>query len=164
MSRLLSRRRVVGLGGAAAALAPLVGGRAAAAPLSGTLVTLQTPLRVFDSRLASSVLGGAKLAAGQSVAVTVSTAFSDGYALSVFVNVTITQTEGSGFLVIRGEDLSGLQPLPQTSNVNWWTGGLTLANLTLSPVGGEHAINVRCEGNGRTHVIVDVQGYVPFGG
>jgi len=53
-------------------------------------------------------------------------------------------------------------PLPETSNINWWTSGLTLANLTLSTVGGENALEVHCEGNGRTHVIVDVQGYVPF--
>ena len=167
MSSLFSRRRLIGLGGAAAVLTPVAVRSATsvhAAPPSGALVTLQSPVRVFDSRQPSSVLGGAKLGAGQSVAVTVSQAFDGGYALSVFVNVTITQTEGWGYLVVRGEDLSGLQPLPPTSNINWWTSGLTLANLTLSTVGGENAVEVHCAGSGRTHVIVDVQGYVPFVG
>ncbi len=165
MTRLFSRRRLIGAGGAAAVLAPVAARSASsahAAPPSGALVTLQSPVRVFDTRQPSSVLGGSKLAAGQSVAVTVSPAFDGGFALSVFVNVTITQTEGWGYLVVRGSDLSGMVPLPETSNINWWTSGLTLANLTLSTVGGENAVEVHCEGNGRTHVIVDVQGYVPF--
>ena len=162
MSGLFSRRRLIAAGGAAAALTPIAAHTARAAPAGGELVTLMTPMRVFDSRQPSSVLAGAKLRAGQSVSVTLSPAFDGGFARSAFVNVTVTDTEGWGYLVIRGEDASGTQPLPHTSNVNWWTSGLTLANLTLSTVGSEHAIEVRCEGTGRTHVIVDVQGYVPF--
>jgi hypothetical protein len=157
---------LLGAGGAAALL-PAATGRAAAAevaavaPIAGPLVTLLTPIRVFDSRGQIAPANGSKLEAGQSVSVTVSAAF-DGFALAVFANVTITQTEGSGFLVVTGSDLSGDLPVAETSNINWSTNGQTLANLALTTVGGENAIDVRCEGNGRTHVVVDVQGYVPF--
>jgi hypothetical protein len=158
----MSRRWLLGAGGAAA-LVPVATGRVEAAmPISGPLVTLLTPIRVFDSRGQISPADGTKLDAGESVIVTVSAAFEAGFALAVFVNITITQTEGSGFLIVNGSDLSGELPVPETSNINWSTNGQTLANLTLTTVGGENGIEVRCEGNGRTHVIVDVQGYVPF--
>ena len=46
--------------------------------------------------------------------------------------VTVTQTEGAGFLVVTGSDATGLRPDPTTSNVNWWSDAQTLANLVLS--------------------------------
>lgn len=166
MSRTLGRRALFGAGAGAVASVPLLVRRAvAASPLSGELVTLSPPIRVYDSRQPGAPLGGAKLTSGGTIAVTVSQAYADspsGYALAVFANVTITQTERSGYLVVRGEDLSGEQPLPATSNINWSTADLTLANLVLSPVGGENAIEIHCAGGGSTHVIVDIQGYVPF--
>lgn len=160
---IVSRRRVILSGGAAAAAVPFVASsRVVAAPTPG-LVTLRAPVRVFDSRDPSSVLGGDKLRSGESVAITVSGAYeSDDLATAVFANITVTATEGWGYLVVRPEDLSGEQPWPSTSNVNWSSSGLTLANLTFSGVGGEHAIEVRCDGGGSTHVICDIQGYVPF--
>ena len=161
MSRLFSRRRMIVAGGAAAVAAPIVSRPAAAAPL-GSLVTLITPVRVFDSRLPGSVLGGAKFQAGDNVAVAVSAAFESGFALAVFANITITQTEGAGYLTVWGDDLSGELTPPETSNVNWTSPGATLANLVLTSVGGENSIDIRCRGAGRTHVIVDIQGYVPF--
>lgn len=163
MAGFLSRRRMIMGGGLAAAAIPLAASsRSFAAPSPG-LVSLTTPMRVFDSRDPSGVLGGNKLSSGQSVAITVSGAYlGDDFALAVFANITVTATEGRGFLVIRPEDLEGSQPWPSTSNVNWSSSGQTLANLTFSAVAGEHAIEVRCDGGGSTHVICDVQGYVPF--
>jgi hypothetical protein len=76
--------------------------------------------------------------------------------------VTVTETEGAGFLRVFASDLSGEQPVPETSNVNWSANGLTLANLALTGVGGESGVEIFCGGAGRTHVIVDLQGYVPF--
>jgi hypothetical protein len=150
----------------ALALAPSSAGASVApVPMGGQLVTLLSPIRVFDSRTDAVPLDRKKLRSGESVAVTVSTAFADtpsGFALSVFVNCTVTQTEGSGYLVIRGSDLSGEIPLPKTSNVNWSTSNQTLANLVLSTVGGENALEVHCDGGGATHVIIDVLGYVPY--
>ena len=119
-------------------------------------------MRVFDSRLPSSVLGGAKFQAGDNVAVAVTAALDGGFALAVFANITITQTEGAGYLTVWGDDLSGELTPHETSNVNWTAAGATLANLALTSVGGENSIDIRCGGAGRTHVIVDIQGYVPF--
>ena len=163
MLRSISRRWLLGAGGAAALL-PAAAGRAEAAtpPISGPVVTLLTPIRVFDSRGLLFPANGTKLEAGEAIAVVVSPAFESGVAMAVFANVTITQTEGSGFLVVTGSDLSGERPEAETSNINWSTSGQTLANLVLTEVGGENALSVRCEGNGRTHFIVDIQGYIPF--
>lgn len=162
MSRRFTRRGLLVAGGAAAAV-PLAGAAPAGAAAAGaTLKTLLTPVRVFDSRAPGNFFGR-KLAAGDVVAVAVSPAYEgDDVASAVFVNVTITETEGAGYLSVVGEDLSGEQPPPTTSNINWSTSGLTLANLALSTVGGEHSIAIWCRGAGRTHVVVDVQGYVPF--
>jgi hypothetical protein len=166
MSRLFSRRRLIAAGGTAAVALPLAApNRVSAAATGSQLKTLISPVRVFDSREPGSVLGGAKLETGDVVSVIVADAYEDGdLATAVFANVTITETEGAGFLSVRGEDLSGLLAPPTTSNVNWGTSGQTLANLALSTVGGEHAIEIHCLGAGRTHVIVDIQGYVPFTG
>jgi hypothetical protein len=129
----------------------------------GPLVVLFEPFRAYDSRTDAVPLGGAKLRSGESVAVTIPVGQEEGgFVVAVFVNCTVTDTEGSGYLVVRGSDLSGERPLPRTSNVNWSTSGQTLANLTLCTLGGENAIEVHAGGNGRTHVVVDVQGYVPF--
>jgi hypothetical protein len=170
MTHPLSRRRVIGAGGTAAALAVALSPQASPAQAqvppggrTGELITLVTPVRIFDSRLASPAVGGGKLAAGNAVAVTVSAGTLGGSSATVaFVNCTITDTEGSGFLTISASDLSGELPPPQTSNINWSASGQTLANLVLTAVGGENAISVACGGNGRTHFIIDLQGYVPI--
>jgi hypothetical protein len=173
MSRPISRRRLIVAGGAASLGAMATGRprvvharRAAALPTAtppGPLVTLFEPVRAYDSRDSGGPLAGAKLRSGESVLVTIPVGQEDGgFVVAVFVNCTITDTEGFGYLVVRGSDLSGERPLPPTSNVNWSTNGQTLANLALCTLGGENAIEVHAGGNGRAHVIVDVQGYVPF--
>lgn len=165
MSRLFTRRRVLVAGGAAAAAPLATTGRASAgAAGNGSLKTLGTPVRVFDTRLPDNFVGR-KLAPGDVVAVAVSGAYEDDdIASAVFVNVTITATEGAGFLSVVAEDLSGERPPPTTSNINWSADGVTLANLALTTVGGENSIAIWCGGapNARAHVIVDVQGYVLF--
>ena len=85
------------------------------------------------------------------------------FLMAAFLNVTITETEGSGFLRVSGTDSSGERPIPVTSNVNWSQNGQTLANLVLTTVGSEAGVDIFAGGAGRTHVVVDVQGYVPFG-
>ncbi len=165
MPNLFTRRRMLTASGGVA-LSPLAIGvqRAAAAqdPQSGPLVTLLTPLRLYDSRSDVDLLGGAKLAAGESVIVTVTVPDEERFLLAVFVNVTITQTEGSGFLVVTGADSSGERPFPEASNINWAQSGQTIANVALTSVGSEFGVEIFARGNGSTHLIVDVQGYVPF--
>jgi hypothetical protein len=167
MAGLFSRRRMIGAGGAAV-LSPLVlaNSAAAAAPpggRTGQMITLVTPVRVFDSRVTPASLGGGKIAAGSAVGVPLSAATLDGSNVSVaFVNCTVTDTENAGYLLIHPSDLTGEAPLPETSNINWSQSGQTLANLVLTAVGGENYISIYCGGSGRTHFIIDLQGYVPF--
>ena len=161
MSRLLSRRRMIGVGGAVA-MSPLVLAKPAAADSTGPLVVLTTPVRLYDSRTDAVPLGGAKLASGNSVNVTAAGFGASGFLVAAFINLTVTQTEGFGFLRVNGSDLSGERPVPKTSNVNWSGTNQTLANLALTTVGGENGIEVFCGGAGRTHVVVDIMGYIPF--
>ena len=161
MSRLLSRRKMIGVGGAVA-MSPLALARSAAADSTGPLVVLTTPVRLYDSRTDAVPLGGAKLASGNSVNVTAAGFGASGFLVAAFINLTVTQTEGSGFLRVNGSDLSGERPVPKTSNVNWFANNQTLANLALTTVGGENGIEVFCGGGGRTHVVVDIMGYIPF--
>ncbi len=162
MPRSLSRRAMVAAGGAAA-LAPISFASAArAAPTSGSLVTLLTPIRIYDSRIDDVPLGRAKLASGNTVIVTVSVPGESRFLTAAFLNVTITDTEGAGFVRVNGTDSSGTRPVPATSNINWSHSGQTVANLSLTAVGSEFGVDIFAGGSGRTHVIVDVQGYVPF--
>jgi len=165
MPKLFTRRRVLTAGGGVA-LSPLVLDvqHAAAAPPSGPLITLLTPVRLYDSRSDAVPLGGAKLATGGSVIVTVAVPDEDRFLLAVFVNVTITQTEGAGFLLVTGADASGERPFPEASNINWAQSGQTIANVALTSVGSEFGVEIFARGDGKTHLIVDVQGYVPFTG
>ena len=55
--------------------------------------------------------------------------------MAAFLNVTITATEGAGFLRVSASDSSGERPVPVTSNINWSEAGQTLANLVLTTVG-----------------------------
>jgi hypothetical protein len=164
MSRLFSRRKMIGAGGAVA-LSPMVFARTAGAATdpTGPLTVLNTPVRLYDSRVDMTPLGGAKLETGSSVIVTAS-AGESGILMAAFVNVTVTQTEGRGFLRLTAADSSGEQPAAETSNINWLSAGLTIGNMALTAVGSENGIDVFAGGSGRTHVIVDLMGYIPFPG
>ena len=165
---LFSRRAMLAAGGSAA-LTPLAmrAGSAAAmaaqpAPVGGSLVTLRTPIRAYDSRTDTVLLGGDKIEAEDAIIVTVGIPDEERFLVSAFLNVTVTETEGAGFLRVFATDPSGTIAPPETSNVNWYTDGQTVANFVLSGVGPEFGVEIYCGGAGRTHVIVDVQGYVPF--
>ena len=160
---LFTRRRMLTTVGGAAALAPVAmrAGSASAAATEGPLITLRTPIRAYDSRTDTTLLGGDKIAAEESIIVTVGIPGETRFLSSVFLNVTITETESAGFLTVFPSDLSGTQPMPETSNINWSEDGQTLANMALSGVGGEFGVEIFCGGLGRTHLIVDIQGYTP---
>jgi hypothetical protein len=151
---------MLGVGGAVA-VSPFALAGSAAADVTGQLVVLTTPIRLYDSRTDAVPLGGAKLASGNSVIVTAGGG-PNGTLMAAFLNVTVTQTEASGFLRVTGSDLSGERPEAKTSNINWSTANQTIANLALTTVGGENGVQVFCGGGGRTHVVVDMMGYIPF--
>jgi hypothetical protein len=166
----MSRRAVIG-GGSALALGPLVfhGTRADAATAAvrtGPLRVLVEPVRVFDSRTAPTSSGGGRLTSGSSIGIPFGAAVdsvSPGESpAAVWANITVTDTTGAGYLVVRPSDPTGLAPLPATSNVNWSTNGQTLANLSLVAIGDETYIEVHAGGSGSAHVIVDLQGYIPI--
>jgi len=157
---LWSRRKLFGgLGGAAAVAAvSQIPARGAAAATPGATIQLVTPPeRIADTRTE----GTGKVSAAHPLDMFVGGLIGDGV-VGALLNITITETEGSGFLVLRPSDLSGEVPFPPTSNINWWTSGITIGNAALVGVGGENAIEVACRGAGRTHFIIDLQGYVPF--
>jgi hypothetical protein len=169
---LWSRRQIVhaagplGAAGLVAGTALATGATAGAATPPGSvpgqpLLVLQQPMRLLDSRVSTPGHPAGKLQPGQSLGVTVPS-LDGSLVVAAYLNVTITQTVGAGYLVVRPSDLSGERPLPPTSNINWSTSGVTLANLVLTAVGGENGVEVHAEGSGPTDVIVDLQGYVPF--
>lgn len=171
MPRFLTRRHLIGASGAVA-LGPLLvdasparvraEGLATQTP-PGPLSVFLPPTRVFDSRQPGTPLNGQKLQPDSSVIVTLPAEIGPGVvAVAMLLNCTVTQTEGAGFLVIRGSDLSGERPLPDTANVNWYGPGQTVGNLVCTDVGGENGIEVHNGGTGATHFIIDVQGFVPY--
>ncbi|CAN5543939.1 hypothetical protein BH23ACT3_BH23ACT3_08500 [soil metagenome] len=124
--------------------------------------SLFDPVRLFDSRQPDSLLGGAKLSDGDIVSIIASAPGVD-MTETVFLNLTITETEGAGFLSVRAAVGQDGVAAPTTSNINWTAPGVTLANAALSGVGQEQSIDVHCTGAGAaTHLIVDLQGCVPF--
>lgn len=76
----------------------------------------------------------------------------------VIINVTITETEGSGFLSVYPKG-----PTPRTSTINWYETGQVAANSTqlfLSGGPSNWNIDVYCGGGGRTHFIIDEIAYL----
>ncbi len=139
--------------------------RAQAAPALGGQVVphLPLPIRLFDSRTSTILPNSRKFQDGDAVSIAVSALYdvSDSeFALAVFCNLTITETEGQGFLRVVPADYSDTPPVAEHSNINWWQGGITMANSFVSPVGSEHSIVVSCHG-GRTHVVIDGFAYIP---
>jgi hypothetical protein len=122
-------------------------------PLTAGFVQLD-PLRIYDSRVSDG-----KLAAGQ--VRTISAPSLINLSGSALVNLTIDQTEVSGYLTAWASVGENGSPAPETSNINWTTDNQTLANLVVVKLAGEHGdeFNIRADGNGRTHVIVDLLGY-----
>jgi len=112
-------------------------------------LTLVTPFRLQDSRTmepskydttARDGLADPSLAGHQ----------------AVVLNVTVTETEGSGFFRLA----DAFQDPPATSNINWWGTGQTLANLAIVPLTALGGFVVQGGGNGRAHLIIDVVGHV----
>ncbi|GAA0663276.1 hypothetical protein GCM10010193_13310 [Kitasatospora atroaurantiaca] len=74
-------------------------------------------------------------------------------ATSVVLNVTVTDTTGSGYLTVWPYG----QTRPTASNLNW-TAGTTIANLVTVPV-VDGKVSLAAFGNGTTQVVADLFGY-----
>ena len=73
---------------------------------------------------------------------------------AVVLNVTVTQSEGSGYATV----FPGGTAVPETSNLNF-TGNVDVPSLVITPLGADGSIAVRIRGE-PTHVLVDVLGFV----
>lgn len=131
---------------------------------AGTLFPID-PIRVYDSRLPTPLLG--PIGAGQSRTIPIDDARDrttgdvvefgavPGDATAIAFNLTAVRTRGRGFLSVtpdRDDD-------PDTSTINWWTDDLVLANSSIVGLGGDSSVSVYCGGIGSTDFIVDVVGY-----
>jgi hypothetical protein len=121
-----------------------------AATARATIELVNPPLRIADTRSD----GTGKVSTGSSFDTFVPGLIGQGVVGAV-LNLTITETEGSGFLVATADNEAFPNP---TSNVNWSTSGLTLANLAVIPATGTRGISIKAGGAGRTHVVVDLVG------
>lgn len=162
----ISRRRLIaggtGAGIVGATAVTSSGPASASSHGNGGVKSLFDPVRLFDSRQPDSLLGGDKLSDGDIVSIVAAAPDVD-MVETVFLNITITDTEGAGFLSVRASVAQDGVPAPTTSNINWTSPGVTLANAAMSGVGQHQSIDVHCTGEGSAaHVIVDLQGYVPF--
>ena len=147
-----TRRRLLGRIAPATALAvavpSLVSSSAALALPGAGALTLITPFRLQDSRTMEP--GKYDTSARDSLADPVLAGH-----LGALLNVTITQTEGAGFFRLG----DAFQDPPQTSNINWWGPGQTLANLAVVSLTALGGFTIQGGGTGRAHLIIDVLGY-----
>jgi len=166
-----TRRGVLAAFGGAAALTPVAhSGTAVATNDVDQTLRWTDPKRLFDSRT-----DGDKIAAQETITVPVLDPTGTTFLRAALLNITVTETEGAGFLRVNQTPVGGGDPVAgdyrpdlETSNVNWSQEGQTLANLAFTGVGGETGVDIYCGGAGRAHVVVDLQGYVqgarPFPG
>jgi hypothetical protein len=134
---------------------------------SGLLHYLSAPIRIFDSRLGTSAplpaptkgaLTGGSTTTIQVTGTDVGGIHVPAGATGVFGNLTVTNTQGGGDLILWPHGA----PQPLTSNINYGP-GQTVANSvsvglsTAAPVGGKMDLYVHVSG---TDVILDVAGYV----
>jgi hypothetical protein len=122
-------------------------------------VLLPVPLRAYDSRL-----GDGKLQAGQTRTISLATGKDAGGnnvlavppgATAALVNLTITDTEGAGFVKMYSAAISE----PATSSINWSDTGQNLAVST--PVAIDEQARIKLTGGvNATNVVVDVIGYI----
>ncbi len=147
-----TRRRFIAAApasGLAAGAALTVGPNPVSAAVSG-VVELITPFRLQDSRVNEP--DKYDTTAQDSLAVPGIAGRS-----GVILNVTVTETEGAGFFRIA----DGFEPVPTTSNINWYGDDQTLANMAIVMVAAPaNGIAVQGGGNGRAHLVIDVLGFV----
>ena len=121
--------------------------------------SLTDPYRLLDTRTTTGGHDG-QVTPGSTVQVQVAGADAELPSTgitAVSVNITVTNTQGGGFLTAYAD---GASTVPTASNINFGKGG-TVANADIVPVGSDGEIDIHngeVVGSG-VEVIVDVNGY-----
>ena len=137
----------------------------AGADTAGSFHAFPVAKRCFDSRLGTPT----KIAESGSVDIDLtkdSSGAASGFpagARLALVNLTVTQTEGPGFvqLFAKGTPIAQVQ----TSNINWFQDETSIANSSGVPVDAAGSITARVGSSttdtttARTHIIIDLIGY-----
>ncbi len=118
-------------------------------------IPLNPQARKLDTRFPGPLTG--KFQAGKTRTLTLSPELPAG-AAAALLNVTVTDTVGSGFLIVYPAGTTR----PGTSNINWFGSGQTIANNATVAVSAGGAVQIYCGGGGapQAHVIVDLLGYL----
>ncbi|MFE9443799.1 protease pro-enzyme activation domain-containing protein [Streptomyces sp. NPDC006602] len=125
---------------------------------TGSMYTALKPARLLDTRSKVGISTTTKITnAVVSLKVRGHGGVPTG-ASSVVLNLTATQTVGSGYLEAYPEGATR----PTASNVNWSATGTTIPNLVVVPIGSDG--NVSLYVHGTSHVIADVSGYFSTSG
>lgn len=107
-----------------------------------------SPTRLLDTRTNGDTLGP-----GGSLNLTVVGGSVPSDATAVAINVTVTDTTAPSYLSVYPAG----EPQPLVSNLNW-SGGETVPNLVIVPVGSGGEITFYND-QGRADVVVDLEGY-----
>ena len=126
---------------------------------AGALTLLFEPVRVYDSRpnAVPELPTDGRITTGQVRTIGLLDSGAEGFGENidgVMINLTVTDTIGWGFLTVFS---AGIAATPNVSSINWFEGGMTVANHVVSAVDLAQ-LKVACGGGGSTHFIVDVIG------
>ncbi len=116
-----------------------------------------TPCRVLDTRDASGPTLGQPLAGDDTLGTDIAgTCGVSPTAKAVAANITVTQSAGSGYVVV----FPGDEPEPITSTVHFSAGRTRASNTHLKlATSGLDDVSIRNASPGPVHVILDVSGY-----
>jgi hypothetical protein len=147
------RKLLIGMGAVAAGAGVLTVGAPkpeAQAAVSGGAYYSSEPSRFVDTRWA-----GDRIVGGQTRTLSI---FADLLHFDLACNVTIVDTQGTGYLAIYNADYD-TRPGP-FSTINWQGSGKVAANFHIMDVGAA-GVKVYCSGGATTstHFIIDVIGY-----
>ena len=131
----------------------------------GPLFVLPQPIRLYDSRTLH--IGGTTrngpISSGEDRPISIEIDNDDHVielpvagVRAATINVTITETVGSGYLAVGNPGPDGTRT---TSNINWSTSGQTLANLAVTTL-FEGNLTIFAGGGGSTNFIVDLMGLI----
>jgi hypothetical protein len=130
--------------------------RVLASPMSAGSLHLLVPFRAYDSRVEGGTLANGTMRSVAFPASGLSKSIDTG-ATALCLNVTITETVGSGFLAV----FAGGTSWPGTSNLNWFGDGQIVSNSALVALPASRTIEVLAGGPavGSTQVVIDVFGF-----